>query len=199
MACRKCKREIPDDSVFCPWCGIRQEKKSGTRKKGNGTGYAYKRGSTWTACVTIGFYTDKSGVVHRKYRTKGGFPTKTDATNYCQSLFVSTKANSTMTMQEVYDKWHDEHESRVGSTTIKGYSAAYKWFSRLHYIQMRLIKATDLQQCIDECPRGKRVKEDMKTVAGLLYKWAYNNDVVDKNYAINLFKRNTASVYDGRG
>lgn len=40
---------------------------------------------------------------------------------------------------------------------------------------------------IDACPRGKRTKEDMRTVAGLLNKFAMDQDIIPRNYAANLY------------
>lgn len=44
-----------------------------------------------------------------------------------------------------------------------------------------------MQQCIDECEKGRRTKENMKALAGLLYKYAQQKDIADKNYAQFIF------------
>ena len=49
MLCRKCKQEIPDNSVFCNHCGTRQEtakRPTRGRTRGNGEGTVYQRGKT---------------------------------------------------------------------------------------------------------------------------------------------------------
>ena len=52
MLCKKCNAEIPNDSAFCCYCGykIRRERKK--TRTANGSGYAFKRGKTWTVRVT---------------------------------------------------------------------------------------------------------------------------------------------------
>ena len=50
MICKKCKKDVPDGR-YCIACGADQSasKKTRPRTCPNGTGTAYKRGSTWTA------------------------------------------------------------------------------------------------------------------------------------------------------
>lgn len=189
MFCRKCKKEIPEGSAFCCWCGVKQTTDVAHRVRPNGTGYAYRRGRTWTARVTLGFEL-RDDVLHRVVRTKGGFKTKTEALAYCETLKNPLKKESSMTLLQLYEKWLPTHEQRVGASTIAGYKAAFQHFKSLHYCRFQSIKTDDWQQCIDDCPRGKRVKEDMRTVAGLLCKYAYNLDLIDKNYAANLYTGN---------
>ena len=185
--CIRCHREM-GETPFCPHCGARQERSpKGKRTRANGTGYAYKRGQTWTARITIGFYKDEDDNLHRKYRTRGGFRTKKEALEYCQALFHPVKRDSTMIFRDVYLAMERQHTERVSASTMGGYRAAFEWYKPLHYTRISMIKADDLQQCIDQCPRGKRVKEDMKTVAGLVFKYAIANDIVEKNYAMNLY------------
>lgn len=191
MNCRKCKKEIPEGSAFCCWCGAKQEiASSTTRTRPNGAGYARKRGRTWTAYVSMGYEVDKSGKARRITRSRGGFKTKTEALAFCETLKNPLKKESSMTLLQLYEKWLPSHESRVGASTIAGYKAAFQHFKPLHYYRFQSIKTDDWQQCIDDCQRGKRVKEDMRTVAGLLCKYAFNLDLIDKNYAANLYTGN---------
>ena len=69
MICRKCKQEVPD-GAYCIMCGTKQEITRGKKRRGNGQGYARKRGNTWQA--ELGIY--KNGT--RITLTKGGFKTK---------------------------------------------------------------------------------------------------------------------------
>lgn len=53
--CRKCSAELPPEALFCHLCGAKQEvtvRPHGVKKRGNGQGSAWKRGSTWSATVT---------------------------------------------------------------------------------------------------------------------------------------------------
>ena len=51
MICRKCSRELPEDAIYCCYCGIKQEvSKKKTRTHANGIG---------TIILTIVIYDDR--------------------------------------------------------------------------------------------------------------------------------------------
>ena len=132
------------------------------------------------------------GKVTPIYKTKGGFQTKRDALAYCQELFNAPKKKPVQTFQAVYEAWLPTHEQRVGKSTIDCYKAAYSHFTPLYYIPFGDIDLDDLQECIDNCGKGKRTKENMKALAGLLYKYAVPRHLSDMNYAEYLHTGNDA-------
>jgi integrase len=151
--------------------------------RGNGQGTAYKRGKTWTACVTMGWKITPTGRAQAVRRTKGGFARKKDALDYCEALRNTPKTVRRLTAMEIYDLWLPAHEGRVGRSTMNCYKAAWKYFAPIHYIPFADIDLDDLQECIDDCPCGKRTKENMKALAGLLMKYAIPRHQTDMNYA----------------
>ena len=52
------------------------------------------------------------------------------------------------------------------------YAAAERYFRPVWPIPFDRIDIDDLQECLDDCPKGKRTRENMKALAGLLYKYA---------------------------
>ena len=58
------------------------------------------------------------------------------------------------------------------------YSAAEKYFSSVHTMKLAEITVDDLQDCMDDCPKGKRTRENMKALAGLIYKYAIPRNMV---------------------
>ena len=190
MSCRKCKKDIPQDAPFCPWCGAKQTIEKPKRRRGNGTGWAFKRGRTWTAAITVGWKVDEADKKQPVQRTKGGFATKGDALAYCPTL-RSTKPAQKYTFKSAYDEFIGRHEARNRSDdTIACYRAAMNHFKRLHHVDMRLITADDLQACMDACERGKRTKENMKAIAGLVFKYLIEKDVLEKDYSKFLYTGN---------
>lgn len=180
MLCRKCKHEIPEGAAYCCSCGCKQEVSARTKSRGNGQGYVFKReNGTWTAMMTVCYELDGDGRKHRRTRSKGGFKTKRDAVAYLPQLKIGPKAIKPMTFQEIYDKWLPTH--RADKSTINNYKAAYKWFRPLWYLRFCDIGIDDLQDCIDECPRGRSTIEKMKALAGLLYKFAIPRRQADIN------------------
>ena len=195
MPCRKCKRETPPDAMYCPYCGVSLSPNKVSRKprtRPNGAGTAIKRGKTWTARVVVGWKVLDSGKATPVWRTKGGFTTKKDALAYCPELFKTSKQKPRQTMMQIYDAWLPTHENRVGKSTMNCYKAAWKYFKPLYYMPFADIDLDALQECIDDCPNGKRTKENMKALAGLLCKYALPRHQTDMNYAEFLHTGNDA-------
>ena len=190
IKCEKCGKILQDDAVFCAYCGKKLgilPRKGRTKQRGNGTGTAIKRGKTWTARVTIGWEM-KDGKKIQKYRTFGGFATKTDAENYCYTLKTNHRApNPTDSFSVVYDRWQKEYDDRIAVSTMATYKAAWKYFSDLHPLPMTDISVSQLQQCINDCPKGRSTLNDMRTVCSLVYKYAVINKIVTTNLAQYLY------------
>lgn len=161
-----------------------------TKSRGNGQGSVYKpKGcTTWTAQVTIGWKMSSAGdrLVPIK-RTKGGFKLKADASRYIDKLFSATAAKTRYTLQQLYDEWEKFYAPRVGSSTMDSYKYAFKHFAALSGIYVDLITAADLQKCMDDCTAGKRTHENMKCVAGLLWHYAYDKELIDRDITQNLY------------
>lgn len=153
------------------------------RTRPNGAGTVYKRGKTWTARVVVGWKFAEDGHAIPLYNTKGGFALKRDAQKYCETLKKASKTAPKMSAQEIYDAWLRVHEGRVGRSTLNCYRAAWKYFKPLHHLPFADIDLDDLQECVDDCPCGKRTRENMKALAGLLCKYALPRHQTDMNYA----------------
>ena len=181
MKCRKCKAEVPDGSKFCNMCGARLTIERKTKSRGNGTGSVYKRGSNWTVVIVEGYITDADGKIHRKTRSKAGFKTKKEAIEYIPILKrtpASKAKNASFT--QMYEAWLPTH--RAGKNTINCYKSAYKYFEAVYHLNLRDIEIEDLQECIDDCPHGRRTKENMRALCGLIYKYAIPRHYAELNY-----------------
>ena len=163
------------------------------KSRGNGQGTAYKRGKTWEACVVVGWKVpaDPTKKPYPDKRRKGGFPTKAAAIAACAPMKASGVSGRgqpvRMTLRSVYDAWRESYSPRVGASTMVCYESAYKHFAKLHDININLITARDLQECMDACPSGKRTHQNMKCVAGLLWAYAFDANLVDKDVTQNLY------------
>lgn len=195
--CIRCAEEIPiTGAMYCPFCGASQvvKEKPGRRPKtrANGTGTAFRRGSTWTASVVVGWKLpkDPSRPKIPVKKTRGGFKTKRDALNYCSQLMLETTSRRRLTLEECWNEWSEPYEKRVGKSTFAGYRSAYGHFKGLQGTFMDLISVTELQKCIDAVP-GHRTKQMMKTTAGLLWRHCVAHDLLDKDI--------TGVLYLGKG
>ena len=161
------------------------------KSRGNGQGSAYLRGRTWEAQVVIGWKIpeDPSAPPIAIKRRKGGFATKKEAINYCSVLLAGpdTSPPERLSLDQVYKQWEKYYTPRVGESTMGNYLYAYKHFSKLHGVYMDLIKPEDLQACMDACPSGHRTHQNMKTVAGLLWAYAIDKNIIRKDITDNLY------------
>lgn len=85
------------------------------------------------------------------------------------------------TMQQVYDAWLPTHQA--GRDTLNCYKAAWRYFQPVSDIAISEVDIDDLQECLDECPKGKRTKQNMKAVCGLVFKYAIPRHMAALNLA----------------
>lgn len=183
--CRKCHQPLHPTWKACPFCAapvVQPPPKTKKRpRRGNGTGGVYKRGSTWTARVTVGWQ-QVGGKSEPVRRTKGGFKTKTEALKYCQTLLENPYVpKSTESFSEVAARWQDAYAPRVKESTMACYKAALGHFKRIAYRKLTELTVAEIQSCFDTCAAGRSTKEDMRTVCSLVYKYAAQNGLDVKN------------------
>lgn len=152
-----------------------------TRANGEGTVFKLPNGK-WRAEVTLGWEM-VDGKKKRIVKTKSGFKKKSDALAYIETLKHETSIDKTVKFYEIYDLWSESHYKRISKDTENGYKNAYKYCADLKFRTFASLKTADLQAVIDACPHGRRTKADMKSLMINLYKYAIENDYVDKNYA----------------
>ncbi len=207
MNCTKCKQELVQGAIFCPWCGKKQSvpKKRRSKSRGNGTGCAYwdPVHRYWVAQVITGYRPlppfDPDNPENKKQRvpikkTKSGFKRREDALAYCSELKCVKPEREELSFAAVYERWEPWYSPRVDKDTFGCYRAAYAYFKPLHDTMIRNITAADLQKCMDDCPRGHRTHQNMKCTAGLLWAYAMDNNLVEKDITKNLFIGKGASV-----
>ena len=209
MNCQKCRKDSPPDAAFCPYCGrkLSPGKARRAKSRGNGTGCAYwdPVHRYWVAQIVDGYRElpafSLDNPENRKQRipikkTKSGFKRREDALAYCQQL-KDQKAQAPelfLTLEEVYEQWEPWYEPRVDASTMAGYRAAFHYYGSLYKKRITEITAAELQACMDACPRGKRTHQNMKVVAGLIWKYAMDKHIVTQVESANLYTGKGKSV-----
>ena len=186
MNCKKCGAVLPDGAIFCPMCGRKQVRERSPKKRGNGQGTIIELpNGKYQAVVTLGYYTDEDGKRHRRTRRQT-FARKKDAVAAVPDLLNAKPAEKKrITMKELYDRWLPTH--RAGKSTLDCYKAAIRYFSPLWHVPIADIDLDDLQECLDDCPHGKRTRQNMKAVCGLVYKYGIPRKVIPENLNLAQF------------
>lgn len=180
MLCKKCHKEIPDVSVYCMWCGRKQQTAERVKRRANGTGTVYKmsgaRAKPWRAVVTDG----------NKRINVGNYATQTDALKALSAYEPQRSAiRDDMTLEEVYDAWIETKTESLSESSQVMYDAAWKHLDPLRNMSIAELRTQDYQKIID-CLRASRSRSScskVKILASQLCKWALQNDIIDKNYA----------------
>jgi len=184
MQCIKCKKDIPDGSVYCNYCGKKQTvEKRRSRKRANGQGSVRKlsgnRSKPW-AVILPAQYTD-TGTEKRVYLSYHA--TKTEALNALNEA-ISNGVTDTInaTVSNIFDEWSETAYRELSAKSIKEYNNAFKHLSPLHSSKMRDIKAKDVQEIIDKLGKPETSKK-IRVLFSQLCKYAMSIDLISQNYA----------------
>ena len=191
MICRKCHADVPE-APFCCQCGAKQELAHKTKVRGNGTGSVYQLpNKKWRAIKTT-YYVDANGKKHRRTISDSTFKSKKDAVTALANLGEERKQKTKgVTFSKVYELWLPTHNA--SRDTINCYKAAYTHFKALYALPIDDITVDDIQGCIDGCSKGKRTKQNMKTLCGLLYQYAIPRKMAEMNMCQYVHIRETDS------
>lgn len=178
MNCVKCKKAIPEDAIFCPYCGKKQQsEKKKKKKRANGTGSVIRkpgnRSKPWEA--------QKSGVYI------GAYATKYEAEQALLRL-ADLPASETLnlTFEQVYEKWLPVHSRTLTESGIAGYKFAFSKCEALHGKVFRRLRTSDFQQVILEAESKGFSKSScgkIMQLLGQLSKWAIQEEICHTNYA----------------
>lgn len=179
MLCRKCKKEIPDSSAFCCWCGIRQEIKRSARTRPNGSGTAYRdlRTKLYICEVTLG-YDPVTGDRIRK--RKYGFKTKSEALAYAPTLKGETRASKVYNLSMYHHVW--SQTANLSKSKETAYRIAWEKLSPIAYTPIRDLDISTLQSLVSEKAPTYYPARDMRTLLSHLFKLA----IADQQVTVNL-------------
>lgn len=181
MLCIKCKKEIPDGSVFCNFCGRKQtpdKRKARKRPSGSGTIKKDTRNPKrpWTASAP----STRHGM-GRVYL--GAYPTYKDAQSAIEAYVREGRPELYgATVEEIYKLWSETHFKRVSESAVRLYTSMWKRFEPLYTMKMADIRTEHFQQLVNACT-SKSAADTVKAMAVMLCRYAMQNDVLSKNYA----------------
>lgn len=164
----------------------------------NGYGTCYKLPGNRRKPYIARAFVDRDENGRSIYQTIGYFETRRegmDALVRHRDNPVTPKAN--ITLGELYEEWSSkkyqksERKKCISESTANNYRAAWKHiknFENGRYIkqQFKELRTAHWQKIIDKCDEDGLSRSSLakiKILAGLLYGYAIQNDVANKNYA----------------
>ena len=184
MLCPKCKATSPPEAIFCSQCGKKlvTTKKSRAKSRGNGTGTAFKRGSTWTAQVVMKYEdlppfdpeNPENAKPRKKItRSKSGFKTREQALQYCPILKNGPqKPQEAPTLEHYWDVYTDGPFEALSESKQYAYKAAWKKLDKIANTHIDQLTVADLQKVVGDKCKTYYTARDVKIVLTALFRIA---------------------------
>ena len=90
---------------------------------------------------------------------------------------------SIITFRNVFEQWKEDKFENVSRTSINGYNAAFVACIALHDMKFVDIRAKHMQDIIRTSNKGHGNLRKIKVLFNQLFKFAMENDIVNKDYA----------------
>jgi len=177
MICPKCKSDNPAGAIYCNQCGkkiVTAQKNRRTKSRGNGTGTAFKRGSTWTAQVVYDRVVVAEDKPKRKLtRSKGGFKTRDDALRYCPILKNGPeKPKLAPTLTHYWETFKDTYYTSLSRSKQYAYTYAWDRLQSISNTRIDQLTVADLQKLLAEKCKSYYPMKDCKTLLTMLFRIA---------------------------
>lgn len=207
IKCIECGLQVSDKAILCPHCGFPMQpnavgkytrKKKGRPKLPNGFGQISEiknrnLRNRFRVMVTVG-KTLEGKPISKLLKPNAYFKTYNEA----YEALVEYNKNpydlntSSITMTELYEKWSKEYLKTVATSNVRSIQSAWNYCSVLYEMRVADVRAKHLKKCIDGASRegkGKIIqasantKSRIKSIFNLMFDYANENDLVEKNYA----------------
>ena len=178
MLCKKCKKKIPDGSLFCNFCGKKQTTTAAKhRKRAHGTGTIRKDPRYKKPYIAIA-----PSSVHGKGRIYiGSYPDMKSAQAALEDYIKNGRPELyNATLGDIYKLWSDIHYREIDSAAV--WKSLWKWYEPICKIKMSDLRTAHFQDIINKA-KTKATADKLKSLALMLCRFALENDIIAKNYA----------------
>lgn len=178
MICKKCRKEIADNSVYCNFCGKKQASTTVRhRKRTHGTGTIRKDMRYKNPYIAIA--PSSPNGAGRLYI--GSFPDVKSAQEALEDFIKHGRPDLyNATLSDIYDLWSDIHFKRIKDPAV--WKAMWKRMEPIHKVKMSDIRTAHFQPFVNAAA-SKSSATKIKSLALMLCRFAMENDLIDKNYA----------------
>lgn len=187
MKCSKCGKTVPDNSIYCMFCGFRiSPVKHATKKRANGLGTIYKYKGKWRVIVTTGYYTDDYGTLHRTTKSKAGFDTKRDAEKYLAELSTGTNQEKRGKVSYYWKQYAATELNTISENRQRQYKKVYNQMSGLHNRDIATLTLDELQAAVDSVGNTYYSCKYAQTVLSKIYTVAMRENAVSHNLSLHI-------------
>ena len=161
MKCKKCKKQIPEKSKFCCYCGTKQKNEKLYRRKD-------------------GLY-EKIIILNGK---RVAFRAKTENEVYKKIADYQEKKEAGYTFVEVAEMWYDEHWETLSPTTQRGYKHAFEEIKDYFYDKhISELSHKHINQYIKGLPKSFARKTCLTrlNIINMICKYAVVEDFISDN------------------
>ena len=85
---------------------------------------------------------------------------------------------SSITFQELYDRWSAEHFQKISDSGITSYTSVYKCCDKIKSMRMVDIHLDHLQKTMDDSGKNSPTLKTMKNLFGLMYDYAVIHEIL---------------------
>ncbi len=199
LSCPECKHKVSDKAFSCPGCGfpmsqqpLQASQKRSRKKLPNGFGCIKKLSGNRTRPYaayppsTVSTSSPESGTGLPAIGYYKDWYTAFDAlSRYHHNPYdVRSRALTFADVFELFykDKFNDNGKTLSVSSKY-AYDTAFKNCAPLHRIRFFDLRKQDMQEVINNCDLGYSSLCNLKKLFCQMYRYAMENDIVEKNYA----------------
>ena len=200
MNCRKCSRGLPDDAIYCCYCGVKQEITRKRRKRSNGSGAVFRYRGGWAIEYTEGWEISGEDLRRKRHR-KTGFKTSKDAEDALAALRAqvpeAAAPEKKIIVKTVSDLWESYRTSELlkrGASTQHAYNVA--WRKRINGtigdLPIDEVRLDDLNAIVADCTYDPA--KDVRDLMSILFQRA----IVDRQTTVNPAPMMTLPLQTGK-
>lgn len=183
MKCFNCSKDIPQDALYCCYCGRKVQDTAPRARRGNGLGTVVKRPTGgWQVTVTLGWYLE-DGKKKRRTVSKT-YAKKSDAMAAAITMKNEGRPQAGETLEQLHSLYLAGKDYAALSDSQKdklGY--AWKRWEPLRFRSIADITVDELQRTVDSAVSTYYPARDMKVIVSHLYQLAIRRELLTTNKA----------------
>lgn len=196
--CPECTHTVSNKALSCPGCGypissaIRQLPKQTRRRLPNGYGSIKKLSGNRSRPYAVypPYDTLSDATFHTVKRPVLGYFPDWNSAYRALNAYHANPCDlrlKRLSFADVYQQFYTEKFNRnkkaLSDSSKYAYETAFKHCSSIHSLPFSELRKADMQRILDECTLGYSTLCNLKKLFCQLYRYALENDIVQKNYA----------------